>query len=41
MNRLGIIGGVGPLAAAHFYQRVIQLTPADDAAHLPVVLDSE
>jgi aspartate racemase len=42
LTRLGIIGGVGPLAAAHFYRRLIQLTPADDdVAHLPVVLASE
>jgi aspartate racemase len=42
ITRLGIIGGVGPLAAAHFYRRLIQRTPvAEDAAHLPVVLASE
>ncbi|MEH1167099.1 amino acid racemase [Micromonospora sp. CPCC 205539] len=36
------MGGVGPLAAAHFYQRLIQLTPAsEDDEHLEVVLVAE
>jgi len=43
VNRsIGILGGLGPLAGAHFYRRLIELTPAqDDAGHLPVVLISE
>jgi aspartate racemase len=42
VSRIGIIGGVGPLAAAHFYQRLIQLTDVDrDEDHLPVVLVSD
>ena len=42
MQRIGIVGGVGPLAAAHFYQRVIELSPAArDEDHVPVVLVSE
>lgn len=39
---LGILAGLGPLAGAHFYRRVIELTPAqDDAEHLSVVLISD
>ena len=39
---LGILGGLGPLAGAHFYRRVLELTPArDDDQHLSVVLLSE
>lgn len=42
MTRIGIVGGVGPLAAADFYRRVIELSPASrDEDHLPVVLVSE
>ncbi|MEO6504225.1 MAG: amino acid racemase [Jatrophihabitantaceae bacterium] len=42
MMRIGIVGGVGPLAAANFYRRVIELSPASrDEDHLPVVLVSE
>lgn len=42
MQRIGIVGGVGPLAAAHFYRRVIELSPASrDEDHIPVVLVSE
>lgn len=36
---LGILGGMGPLAGAHFYRRVIELSEAsEDAEHIPVVL---
>lgn len=36
------MGGFGPLAGAHFYRRLIELTAADgDAAHLPVILVSD
>ncbi|MCX0246782.1 aspartate/glutamate racemase family protein [Streptomyces drozdowiczii] len=36
---LGILGGMGPLATAHFYRRVVERTPAgSDQAHLPVVM---
>ena len=28
MKKLGIIGGLGPLATAYFYRRVVELTPA-------------
>lgn len=41
-RRVGVIGGVGPLAAAHFLIRLIQLTPAErDEDHLPAVLAAE
>ncbi|MEV6582329.1 amino acid racemase [Streptomyces sp. NPDC051582] len=36
---LGILGGMGPLATADFYRRLIECTPAgSDQAHLPVVM---
>lgn len=36
---LGILGGMGPLATADFYQRVIHATPATiDQEHIPVVI---
>lgn len=42
METVGIIGGVGPLAGALFYQRLIELTDAaDDQSHLAVVLISD
>jgi aspartate racemase len=41
-HRIGIVGGVGPLAAAHFYTRLIELTDVRrDEDNLPVVLVSE
>jgi aspartate racemase len=41
ITRLGIVGGVGPAAAAHFYQRLIALSGVhEDAHHLPVVMVS-
>ena len=37
--RLGIIGGLGPLASADFYRKLSELTPArTDTDHLPLVL---
>jgi aspartate racemase len=37
--RLGVIGGIGPLASADFYRKVIELTPAScDADHIPQVI---
>ena len=42
MRTLGILGGMGPLAGAHFYKRVISLTDAEsDGAHLSVLLWSD
>jgi aspartate racemase len=39
MRTLGILGGMGPMAGACFYQRVIEKTPAEcDGEHLPVLL---
>jgi len=39
---LGILGGMGPLASAHFMLRLTQLTPADrDQDHIPSVLWSD
>ena len=35
MKTLGIIGGLGPLATAYFYRRVVELTPAEsDQEHI-------
>ncbi|MEU6485414.1 amino acid racemase [Streptomyces sp. NPDC046887] len=39
LGMLGILGGMGPLATADFYRRLVERTPAgSDQAHLPVVL---
>lgn len=36
---LGILGGMGPLATADFYRRLVQRTPASsDQEHLPVLM---
>ncbi|MEU6476707.1 amino acid racemase [Streptomyces sp. NPDC047017] len=36
---LGILGGMGPLATADFYHRLVARTPADaDQEHLPVLI---
>lgn len=38
---LGILGGMGPLATADFFAKLVALTPAaDDAAHVPVLVAS-
>lgn len=38
-RRLGVLGGMGPLAGAAFALRVVQLTPAQrDQEHIPVML---
>lgn len=38
-QRLGVLGGMGPLAGAAFALRVVQLTPADrDQDHIPMLL---
>ena len=37
--RLGVIGGLGPLATADFYRKFTELTPAArDVDHIPAVL---
>ncbi|QSO47283.1 aspartate/glutamate racemase family protein [Alicyclobacillus mengziensis] len=42
MKTLGIIGGLGPLAGAYFYRRLIELSPATaDSEHIPVILISD
>ncbi|PSR36157.1 MAG: aspartate racemase FomE protein [Sulfobacillus thermosulfidooxidans] len=39
MRTAGIIAGLGPLAGAYFYRRLIELTPAHrDEDHIPVIL---
>ncbi len=39
---LGVLGGMGPLASAHFMMRLTQLTPATrDQEHIPAVLWSD
>ena len=39
---LGVLGGMGPLASAHFMVRLTQLTPAErDQEHIPTVLWSD
>jgi aspartate racemase len=36
---IGILGGMGPLATADLYQKIIELTPAaSDQEHIPVVI---
>jgi aspartate racemase len=41
-NILGVLGGMGPLASAHFMVRLTLLTPAlTDQAHIPAVLWSD
>ncbi|QQE78242.1 aspartate/glutamate racemase family protein [Alicyclobacillus sp. SO9] len=42
MQTVGIFGGLGPLAGAHFYQRVVEMSPAtNDQEHIPVILISD
>jgi aspartate racemase len=39
---LGVLGGMGPLASAHFMLRLTLLTPAErDADHIPTILWSD
>jgi aspartate racemase len=39
---LGVLGGMGPLASAHFMLRLTQLTPASrDQEHIPTILWSD
>ena len=42
MKTLGILGGMGPLAGAYFYRRVVESTAADgDFQHIPTLLWSD
>ncbi|GAA2938271.1 amino acid racemase [Microbacterium luteolum] len=39
---LGVLGGMGPLATARFYEAVVRATPADhDQLHIPTVIWSD
>lgn len=39
MKRLGIVGGLGPMASVYFYQQITELTRADkDQEHLEIAL---
>lgn len=40
MNKtVGIIGGLGPLAGAYFYRRLVEMTPViEESGHLPIRL---
>ncbi|OPG16288.1 hypothetical protein B2M26_07385 [Ferroacidibacillus organovorans] len=39
MKTLGVIAGLGPLAGAHFYRRLIEMSPAAmDSEHIPIIL---
>src|SRR5437870_609987 len=38
---VGVLGGMGPLATADFYAKLVRLTPArTDQEHLHVIIDS-
>lgn len=40
-RKIGVIGGMGPAATAHFLTRLVALTPAkEDAEHIPVLVDN-
>lgn len=40
-SRLGVLGGMGPLATADFLRKIVEATPAErDQDHLPVVVYS-
>ena len=39
-KKIGIVGGMGPLATLNLYEQIVQLTPASkDQDHLPVVIN--
>ncbi|MGI6710883.1 MAG: aspartate/glutamate racemase family protein [Bacilli bacterium] len=41
-KKLGIIGGMGPLASAYLYKRIIELTNAlKDQDHIPIIIDNK
>ena len=41
-DKLGVLGGMGPLATVDFLGKLIALTPAkNDTDHIPVVVSSE
>jgi len=42
LKKLGIIGGMGPMATAYFYRRIVELTDARcDQEHIPTLIYSE
>ena len=42
MKKLGIIGGMGPLATAFFYRKVVEKTPAErDQQHIETIIVSD
>jgi aspartate racemase len=42
MKTIGILGGMGPLAGAYFYRRVVESTAAEgDSFHIPTLLWSD
>ena len=42
MKKLGVIGGLGPMATAYFYQLVVQMTDASaDQEHINTVIISD
>lgn len=42
MRTIGILGGLGPLAGAHFYRRIVEMSPAmNDQEHIPIILISD
>jgi aspartate racemase len=41
MKTIGIIGGMGPLATAHLYRKIVMKTEADlDQEHIHIIIDS-
>jgi len=41
MKTIGVIGGMGPLAAARLFQRIVVLTKAEcDNEHIPMIIDN-
>lgn len=41
MKTIGIMGGMGPLAAAKLFERIVILTKADcDNEHIPIIIDN-
>jgi len=41
MKTIGIIGGMGPLASAHLYRKIVLKTEADlDQEHIHIIIDS-
>lgn len=42
MKKLGVLGGMGPLCTANFYQKIVKNTKADkDQDHIPTIIISD